>query len=390
MTAFALHTRKTLAYCPRVTTHSPTVPVPAGSARWLALDVFRALAVLWMIQGHTFTALLGTTDSLGQVYRLMHGLTAPMFLCGAGLAYGIVHFSAHKPVVPGRMLRRALLLWVIGTVLQLPAAPLWSILWQRELLSAVVQPGALQLVAACLALAELLRAASAGRAQVFARSAAVLGVSVVLVSPCVWGVGLSQHYVLGSWFDGLAGAQFPLLPWLSFFLIGVAISAGWGTRLWLEPSCMPRLGATGLGASALCYALFLSGERLHGVYGAHAFWFTSPMFVVFRAGLVLAWLGLLSHASSGIARSLVAWPGVALVVSKLSRHSLVAYVVHLSLLYGVPLRGGAYSLLECSIACAVVVCISVLSVLHWERVRAFFVALASDRAAAENERGVEA
>lgn len=326
-----------------------------------------------MIQGHTFTALLGTPDAFGQLYRLLHGLTAPMFLCGAGLAYGIVNFSASKPIVPGRLLRRALWLLVIGTVLQLPAAGSWSSIWQRELLSPALQPGALQLVAACLGVAELLRAASSARARRFAGRAALVASSVALVSPWVWGLGLSQRYVLGSWLDGQSGAQFPLTPWLSFFLIGAAISAQWGARLWSEPDRVPRIGAFGFGASALCYALFLSGERLHSVYGEHAFWFTSPMFVVFRAGLVLAWLGVLSRASAAIARGLTLWPGVARAVSALSRHSLVAYVVHLSLLYGLPLRDGTrspYSLLECSIACAVVLSVSVLSVLYWERVRA--------------------
>ena len=372
-----------------MTPNSPTAQLHAAPARWLALDVFRALAVLWMIQGHTFTALLGTTDAFGQLYRLLHGLTAPMFLCGAGLAYGIVNFSAHKPVVPGRLWRRALLLLAIGTVLQLPAAAFWSIVWRRELQSAALQPGALQLVAACLGVAELLRAASSGRARMFAGLAALLGVSVALISPWVWDIGLSARYVMGSWFDGQTGAQFPLLPWLSFFLCGAAISAYGGARLWREPQLMPLIGGLGLGASALCYALFLSGERLHGLYGQHAFWLTSPLFVVFRAGLVLAWLGVLSRGSDWIVRGFAAWPGVARAVSSLSRHSLVAYVVHLSLLYGLPLRGSQspYSLLECSIACAAVLSISVVCVLYWERMRDGLRAL-WDRPAADELRAL--
>jgi hypothetical protein len=273
------------------------------------------------------------------------------------------------------LLRRALLLLAIGTCLQLPAAPLSVILARRDLLNNAVQPGALQLVAACLVLAELLRMASSGR-ELFAAAAALSGAGVALLAPWVWGLELSSRYVLGSWLDGHAGAQFPSTPWLSFFLFGAAISAGWGTRLWREPWRMTLLAALGLGASALCYWQFRSGQRLTALYGPHPFWFTNPMFVVFRVGLVLAWLGVLSAGSGWLARSFAAWPGLGRVLAALSRHSLVAYVVHLSVLYGLPLRSGPgshYSLLECSIACVAVLCISVLSVLHWERVRAWLM-----------------
>jgi hypothetical protein len=350
-----------------------TIEVRAPASRWLALDVFRALAVLWMIQGHTFTALLGAdvfAGGLGQFYRMLHGLTAPMFLCGAGLAYGIVSFSAPKPAPAGRVLRRALLLMAIGTCLQLPAAPLALIVQRRELLSGVLQPGALQLVAACLVFAELLRSLTGGRQRLrFAAAAALTGAAVALIAPWVWRLGWSSRYLLGSWLDGQTGAQFPSVPWLCFFLCGAAIAAVGGVGLWRERWRVPLLGLIGLSASALCYWQFVSGQRLTAVYGAHAFWLTNPLFVVFRAGLVLAWLGVLSAASGWIARSFVAWPGLARLVSALSRHSLVAYVVHLSMLYGLPLlhEQPRYSLSACCLVCAIVLGVSVLSVLHWER-----------------------
>jgi uncharacterized membrane protein len=355
----------------------------AANARWLALDVFRALAVLWMIQGHTFTALLGSGDvfggAFGQIYRLLHGLTAPMFLCGAGLAYGIVTFGATKPAVPGRLLRRALMLFAIGTILQLPAAPLADIIQRRELLAAVLQPAALQLVAACLVLAELLRTSDAPR---FAAAALVVSFAVALLAPWIWNLSLSSRYLLGSWIDGQTGAQFPLVPWVSFFLIGAAISALFGGSLWRERARMPLIGLLGLGLSALCYWQFLSGHRLHSLYGAHPFWLTSPLFVVFRVGLVLAWLAVLSVASPLLARSFAAWPSLRRLIAALSRHSLVAYVVHLSVLYGLPLLRGPhgtaphFSLLDSTGICALVLFVSVVSVLNWERLRELVISFA--------------
>src|SRR5262249_12613026 len=76
---------------------TPALTVPDGAVvsrrRWLALDVLRGVAVLLMIQGHTFTALLDPAHYVGNWSRwhsLLHGLTAPMFLLGGGLAYGFV------------------------------------------------------------------------------------------------------------------------------------------------------------------------------------------------------------------------------------------------------------------------------------------------------------
>jgi len=365
-----------------VSSPPPIAPVTAANPepRWLALDVFRALAVLWMIQGHTFTALLGSGDifggTFGQIYRLLHGLTAPMFLCGAGLAYGIVTFGAAKP---RRLLRRALMLFAIGTILQLPAAPLAEVVQRRELLAAALQPAALQLVAACLVLAELLRTRSASR---FAAAALVVSAASALLAPWIWNISLSSRYVLGSWIDGQTGAQFSLVPWVSFFLIGAAISALFGASLWRARARMPLIGLFGLALSALCYWQFLSGHRLHSLYGAHPFWLTSPMFVVFRVGMVLTWLAVLSAASPLLARSFAAWPSLRRLVAALSRHSLVAYVVHLSVLYGLPpLRGQHgtaphFSLLECTGICALVLFVSVLSTLNWERLRELVASVA--------------
>jgi surface polysaccharide O-acyltransferase-like enzyme len=348
-----------------VPTSSPT----SSPSRWLALDVFRALAVLWMIQGHTFTALLGDAEAFTgawwQLYRMLHGLTAPMFLCGAGLAYGIVHFGSSKPVAPGRMLKRVVTLLVLGTILQLPAANLSAIWSDDSLLSSALQPAALQLIAACLALAELLRVLAR---RSFAALAAVLSAGVALSAPWLWQLQLSEQFLLGSWLDGHTGAQFPIAPWLGYFFLGAAISASWGARAWRERWRASLLGCAGLIASALCLALFLSGQRMHALYGQHPFWLTSPMLFGFRAGLVLAWLGALSAASRVIERGVAALPGVGRVISALSRHSLVAYVVHLWLLYGVPqLRTLHFSLLECSLICFGVLWLSVLSVLCWER-----------------------
>jgi uncharacterized membrane protein len=347
---------------------------PKPPSRWLALDVFRSLAVLWMIQGHTFTALLRAELYAGdwaQLYSLLHGLTAPAFLLGAGLSYAIVRFGS-GPQVGSRILRRALMLLALGVLLQLPAAPLRSILTRHDLRTLVVAPGALQLVAACLVSAEVLHRVTQGRAR-FACAASLVGIAIGVAAPFVWQQRWSTSLVLGGWLDGESGSLFPFVPWAVFFLLGSALGAGFGRRLWQQALLMPRLGALGLVASGCCYAVFLSGERLNGFYGSHPFWQSSPMFVVFRAGLVCAGLGLLSAYGRMLSRWFERHPRVATLNAALARHSLIAYVAHLVLLYGSPLHSGiargkpSFDLSETALALAFVLTATLAFVLLWQR-----------------------
>jgi hypothetical protein len=324
----------------------------SDSDRWLALDVFRALAVLWMIQGHIFTALLSPSLYRGawvQPYSLLHGLTAPMFLVGAGLSYGVVRLGSGSADAQRererarRIVRRAVLLLALGTLLQLPRTSLVEVFTRRDLFIGSFQPGALQLVASGLLLAEGLRRAFRTRLS-FAIVATIAALAIAFSAPWLWNLRLSSKLALGSWFDGQAGAQFPLSPWLCFFFLGAAIASVFGRSLWQREararSWMPAVGILALVCSAACYGLFLAGVRLTSLYGAHAFWYSNPLFVAFRAGLALAWLGVLTASEGFLVRAFELLPKCARVVRALAKHSLVAYVVHLILLYGTPWNPG--------------------------------------------------
>lgn len=351
---------------------------PSGSDRWLALDVFRALAVLWMIQGHTFTALLSPGLYRGawvQPYSLLHGLTAPMFLIGAGLSYGLVMFGGTAGDRSGRIVRRALQLLAIGTLLQLPRTTLIEVFARQELFARSFQPGALQLVASGLLLAEALRRVCRTR-RAFALASAATALAIALAAPWLWKLHLSEMIALGGWFDGQAGSQFPPIPWLCFFFVGAALAAGFGRRLWLQEApgagAMAIWGSAGLACSAVCYALFLAGVRLSWLYGAHSFWFCNPLFVMFRVGLALAWLGLLTANQSRLVRAFAALPKLARVIRSLARHSLVAYVAHLMLLYGTPWNAGlaragaSFGWLETCGALGCVLCLTGVATLGWD------------------------
>lgn len=320
---------------------------PSESARrWSALDVFRGLAVVLMIQGHTFTALLRPSEYQGPWstwHTLLHGLTAPMFLLGGGLAYGFVLFRAQRPIGM-RFLRRGALLFLLGYVLQIPKAPLSQILADRQLLAAATRVGPLQLIGACLWLCELLRWRTRSRAQL----AAACGCACFAIAggaPWVWKAHASDGALLplANWLDGYAGSLFPFFPWAVFFFLGPPLALG-VIRV-LDSRRSPRTAALAflvLGAltAASAYTLFAHGYVLRGVYGDYELWHTSPLYVLFRAGAVVGWLGCLWLAEARIHAALQRTRWFAPMFNALSKESLVAYVAHLLVLYGTPVTLG--------------------------------------------------
>src|SRR5687768_8459876 len=133
--------------------------------RFWALDRLRAVAVLAMIQGHCFTALLKPgelTGLAGRLHGLVHGLTGPCFLFGAGLAFGMTTYARYDeqrragPLLYAR-LRRYALLFAIGYALQLPGSSLVKAFQaEGEPLRILLRVGPLQLIALTLLVCQLM------------------------------------------------------------------------------------------------------------------------------------------------------------------------------------------------------------------------------------------
>lgn len=301
--------------------------------RFWALDRLRAAAVLAMIQGHCFTALLrpGELSGVpGRLHGLLHGLTGPCFLFGAGLAFGMTTYGRYAeqrsvgPALFARLRRYALLL-VIGYALQLPGGSLSKAFTaEGEPLRILLRVGPLQLIALTLLCCQLMVLLLSTPAR-HALWAGATGLLLMLVSPAVYRSGLSAQLGpgWGSFLDDRFASQYPLFPWASFALLGVA-SAPVLPRL--APRG-PRLALAAAGCAAALYAAFQAG-----LFGFDTwFWRTHPSFVLFRLALVLLLLGLFQRASDETRGRMPA------ITATLARHSLIAYVTHLLLLYGTPL-----------------------------------------------------
>ncbi|HEY6879883.1 MAG TPA: heparan-alpha-glucosaminide N-acetyltransferase domain-containing protein [Polyangiales bacterium] len=337
--------------------------------RFVALDRLRAMAVVSMVQGHTFTALMrpgALPEAFMQWHALVHGLTAPAFLFGAGLAFGIASYPRYQAHHQGgaalaKRMRRYAMLVLIGYALQLPGASLWAAFKLRgAALAPVLRVGPLHLIALCLGLCQL-AALGLRSARVHAALCLALGIAVSIAAPHVYAAqaGARAGMFLGPWLDAGAGSLFPIFPWASFVFFGVAVAGALSLRrelpralLWIAP---------GVALAACAYVLFLVGVRWSD---PKWFWHASPLNTAFRIGVVLCLLGLLHslapRADAG------GW------ASLLARESLVAFVAHLLLLYGTPFTpslnhhyGGRLDALQVTLVFLVVLALTMLAVRLW-------------------------
>jgi len=337
--------------------------------RFWALDRLRATAVLAMIQGHCFTAMLrpGELSGLaGRLHGLIHGLTGPAFLFGAGLAFGITtypRYEQHRRVdsVFAQRVRRYALLVAIGYSLQLPGSSLLKAFEARgETLQILTRVGPLQLIALVLLLCQL-AALLLRTAQLHALCTGLAGLVVMLATRSVYQSELSAQLGpgWGSYLDDRFASQYPIFPWASFALFGVASAP-------LLRHVARRGSRLVLGSLLVCALLY--GALQAGLFDYDPlFWRTHPSFVLFRLALVLLLLGLLQRAGDLARRA--THP----VTAMLARHSLIAYVTHLLLLYGTPFtpslahhHGRSLSMAQCSAVSAAILLGTLAVVALWD------------------------
>lgn len=352
---------------------------PAVTAeRWLGLDLFRFCAVVLMVEGHVFTTLLDQATKSQAWYphhAFLHGYTAPMFLLGAGLAFGYTTFRKwdHHGRGTGKAVRKRYMryfwLLVIGYGLHLPTLSIGSLLSIDDpvRLARMLQVDVLQNIGVSLAFAQLLvflvsslcaalvrrvpRLKSVSWLQperVFVGVMAVLAALCMGSAPWVWGLDVSA---LPIWMQGYVnastGSYFPIVPWVGFTYGGIVIAYLVGLNRGTET--VSRRAAWPFLALALIFMIVPIVIDRFGPFGwpDHNFWKTNPLFSFWRLGNVLLVLALLCFAERGmralgwlaedgskIARAILPWVKLA------AAETLIIYVLHLLVLHGSVLGPG--------------------------------------------------
>ena len=347
----------------RSSARPPEVPAPPPKRRWLALDGFRFAAICLMVQGHVFTTLLDEATKAQSWYphhRFVHGYTAPMFLFGAGLAFGLTTFrkwDAHGrfgPAVKKRLTRYGWLL-LIGYSLRLPTLSITHLLALDEpsRIERLVRPDVLQHIAVTMLILQGLAYVIRDR-RVYCAVVAALALFAVGAAPWIWNIDLAAtsipHSITG-YLNASTGSTFPLVPWMGFTFVGVLLAyamVGGGANHDLGE--LSRRFAWPITAAA---ALALVGPVLIDRMGPlpllpfHNFWKVNPLFFVWRLGNALAVLAVLCQAERlAAARGWLDPAGskpslghrikerVLSGVEVIAAESLVIYVLHMVLIHG--------------------------------------------------------
>jgi hypothetical protein len=300
------------------------------------VDLVRAAAVLFMIQGHALNVLLAPQYGAGPFFHTwvyLRGLTSCMFLMLSGFSFSLATIRRWPEFrVPGRRvyrrMARYLMLLILGYCMRFPSRSLSGLStispdqWQSFAIVDVLQLVAVTLTALQIAV-WLLESPRAFMAWSLGAAAAT-----VLVAPVVshLGWGATAPTFLRAYLTSATGSLFPALPWAAYVFFGAALG-GWYARPGpgrTARECVPAFLAVGLGMVA-------GGTLLHAVpwspYGAIEFWTISPNLFLVKAGSVLIGLA----AAIWLARGVRALPRV---VTALSRESLLVYLAHVVLLYG--------------------------------------------------------
>lgn len=285
------------------------------SSRREWVDALRGLAVVGMVWTHCANTFLDINIQETEGYATAsyyHGLVAPTFFWLAGLMRGMAAArpGPRKPAWP--TVKRLLSILCLAYLMHVP----WSA-WMKGNFS----PDAWRIfvqadVLHCLALSSLLLLAleRTGRAVWWLAAGLMIGVLYLtdFVQERDSGLALVDAYL-----SRRHGSLFPLFPWLAFALAGFLC----GRRRF--GFIQPAVG-------------FILAFGIPFIPGDH----TTRTFFFERLGWVLLVAGVMCYVWPWLERKVpMATKGLGWLTLA-GRESLVAYVVHLVLIYALPVAGG--------------------------------------------------
>jgi len=332
---------------------SPVAPPPARARpRWLALDLFRFIAVLSMVQGHTFYVTMVDAVRDEPWYRwhaYVHGYTAPVFLFAAGLSFGIAtfpRFTQHlswTPTVRKRAERYGILL-LIAYLLQVPRLDLGLLGGpdtDPELVRRILKVDALQHIGVSLIIAQALIPVCRTRGRFLAVVVAMM-VGSVLLGPAIWRLPAEDwlHPFFAAYVNDHTGSIFPWSPWSGFIYGGILVAYAL-LHLRVNRSIADVTAVMAVAAGLCIYLAYVLDHQpaVHAFFGEHNFWKTGPPFFLWRFGVVLLVLAALGSVDIALERAPRGRRAIR-PLEILGQESLVLYVTHLLILYGSPMAKG--------------------------------------------------
>jgi len=345
------------------------------STRLRFIDLLRGMAMLLMVGAHASDAFLADRyrgNNLWYGTDLLFGFVAPAFLFLSGMTLWIAmsrEWGQRSGQAARRLLRRALVILLLGYWLQIPILSLRQLIVCRRPaeLARLFDCNILQVIALSMffviAIAYIAR--SLPRTRLIALAS---GLAVAIATPFVWesGLYLALPLPLRFYLAPQPPALFSLFPHAAYYLLGFTSAAAFVSvertvRGWL---LLLVSGAVMIAAGLLVDPL------LAGHPPFDDFWHSSPQHLLFRTGGIVLGAGIASIAVRVVASRYTAWLEYA------GRKSLAVYLLHLMIVYGSPINMGmrywVHGAMNASLAPAATVTATVgIIVVTWFAIRAW-------------------
>ena len=283
---------------------------PHGAHRVIFIDLARALAVAFMLYGHTASALLAPAYQVGRwfdIWQFQRGLTSSLFLLLGGFAFSIAtsrRWVSHLRWSPAllKRVRRFALFVVLGYSLHLPSRRLVELLnadpgrWRAFLAVDV-----LQLIGVTFILIQLLVLITRSR-RAFMVTTLVMAALAIILTPVVWAFDWTRVLppFAAAYLSPATGSQFPLFPWMGFILLGAGLGqlyARWGAS---DLSAFAQRALIAPGVVLVALASFLR-VRFDVVFGPGPGGVV-PVEVMTRIGACLIIMAAFAHLSRRLNR----------------------------------------------------------------------------------------
>ena len=311
--------------------------MPHSKQRYLFIDLLRFLAVVFMIQGHTFDALLDfdlRSHTLFFAHDFFHGFIAPMFLFASGVAFGISTFKKwEEHNRPTRQVAKRygkfIGLFIIGYALHLPYFSLRKILAEATPSDIAVwlQVDALHCIAVSMLVLQtaVLLLKDEKKFVLFTSSAAVF---IIFLSPVAWSIEFTKIVPLwlASYINAGNNSWFPIFPWSAYILCGVIFASVFMNAKEHRHAMDLMQKSVTVGVVMFILAFILLNIPLN-IYPPHDVWKVNPLIIFARLGFVLL-------VTSGVFFAEHSLKITSQIPQIMGRESLFIYIIHLIILYG--------------------------------------------------------
>ncbi len=312
------------------------------SGRLRFIDVYRGLAILLMLHGHTADAVLSPSVKMSlafQIYTIFRGFTAPMFLFISGFAFSITtlkhakeYFKFSEKFI--KRLRKFIFITLLGYFLHLPYLSLKKILSESDFktLAQLFSSDVLQVIGLTLLSLQIALFLTKDESK-FANLMLFSGALIFATSQIFFTIDFSKFLPLpiSQYLNTFNGSKFPLFPWAGFVMFGSYLG-----YIYIKANKNGTLEKFFKEIAIASFVLFLIAMALQTIYEITLkpdinLIYSSPFLAISRLAFVMILFYTIWKFDAKI--KLKIHP-----LQFLGMESLFAYVFHLMVVYGSPVN----------------------------------------------------